>query len=47
MQNYSKETYEEMIKTLTEVDLTKIVELQDNTNLNDNIACGGPNGCEI
>lgn len=42
----NKEIYEEMMKTLKEVDLTKVVELQDNTTFGDNIACGGA-GCEI
>ena len=28
------------------VDLTKVVEMQDNTTFGDNIACGGA-GCEI
>jgi ribonucleoside-triphosphate reductase len=42
----NKETYDKMINTLTEVDLTKVVELQDNTVLTDSIACGG-SGCEI
>lgn len=42
----SKETYDQLIKTLHEVDLTKIVEMQDNTNLMDQAACAGGN-CEI
>ena len=33
--------------TLKDVDLSKVIEIQDNTNFGDNIACGGPNGCEI
>lgn len=43
----SKETYEQMMSTLKYVDLSKVVEMQDNTAFGDNIACGGPNGCEI
>jgi ribonucleoside-diphosphate reductase alpha chain len=42
----SKETYDNMMKTLKGVDLSKVVELQDNTSLNENLACG-PGGCEI
>ena len=42
-----EETYNRLMKSLTNVDLTKIVELQDDTNLSGEIACGGPNGCEI
>ena len=43
----TKEEYEKLMETLKDVDLSKIVEMQDNTVLGDNIACGGPNGCEI
>ena len=42
----SKEEYEILMETLKDVDLSKVVELQDNTNLTDNVACGGA-GCEI
>jgi ribonucleoside-triphosphate reductase len=42
----SKEEYERLMETLKDVDLSKVVELQDNTNLTDNVACGGA-GCEI
>jgi len=42
----TKEEYEQLITTLHNIDLTKIVELQDNTILGDNLACG-PQGCEI
>ena len=43
----TKETYDKLIQNLHDIDLTKVVEMQDNTVLGDNIACGGPNGCEI
>ena len=39
-------TYEKMLETLKEVDLFKIVEEQDDTNLSGEIACSA-NGCEI
>jgi ribonucleoside-diphosphate reductase alpha chain len=42
----TKEVYDKMMETLKDVDLTKVVEIQDNTNFGDNIACG-PEGCEI
>lgn len=42
----SKETYEAMVKTLSEVDLTKIVEEDDNTDLSGELACAG-GSCEI
>lgn len=36
-----KETYEKLLKHVTELDVTKIVEINDNTNLNDQQACAG------
>jgi ribonucleoside-diphosphate reductase alpha chain len=37
----TKEVYESMVSHLHSVDLSKVVELQDNTNLNDQAACAG------
>jgi ribonucleoside-triphosphate reductase len=45
-QDCTKEEYERLLKSLTNVDLTKIIELQDNTDLSGEIACGA-SGCEI
>jgi ribonucleoside-diphosphate reductase alpha chain len=42
----TEEEYETLAKTLHELDLTKVIELQDDTNLKGEIACG-PSGCEI
>lgn len=42
----TEEIYNEMMKTLKDVDLSKVIEVQDNTAFGDNIACGGA-GCEI
>jgi len=42
----SKETYEAMLESLTEVDLTKVVEVEDNTDLSGELACSGGQ-CEI
>ena len=42
----SKETYEAMLETLTEVDLTKVIEVEDNTDLSGELACAG-GACEI
>lgn len=42
-----KEIYEEMMKSLSNIDLTKVIELQDNTNLTSEAACSGGGGCEI
>jgi ribonucleoside-diphosphate reductase alpha chain len=43
----TKEKYEELIANLKDIDLTKIIEENDNTSLTDQAACQGPNGCEI
>jgi ribonucleoside-triphosphate reductase len=45
-ESITKEQYEEMVKTISEIDVTKIVEIGDNTNLNDQQACAG-GACEI
>jgi ribonucleoside-diphosphate reductase alpha chain len=42
----TEETYNEMMKSLSNVDLTKVVELTDNTDLSGELACAGGN-CEI
>lgn len=42
----TKEDYEMLLTTLKNVDLTKVIELQDNTNLSGELACSG-NQCEI
>lgn len=42
----SKETYDEMMKSLSTIDLTKVVELTDNTNLTGEAACAS-GACEI
>ncbi len=42
----SKETYDVLIESLKEVDLTKISEIEDNTNLSGEVACSG-GACEV
>jgi len=42
----TKEDYEMLLTTLKNVDLTKVIELQDNTDLSGELACSG-NQCEI
>jgi ribonucleoside-triphosphate reductase len=42
----SQETFEELFKLLTEIDLTKVKEEDDNTEAKDNLACQG-GACEI
>ena len=45
-ESITKEKYEEMIQHLHAVDLSKIKEVNDETNLVDNVACAG-GACEI
>ena len=42
----SKQTYEDMLQSLVQIDLTKIKEEEDNTDLQGEIACAG-GACEI
>lgn len=42
----TEETYHEMMKSLSDIDLSKVVELDDNTDLSGELACAG-NACEI
>lgn len=42
----TEEEYNELVKSLHDIDLSKVIELQDHTNLNDQAACAG-NNCEI
>ena len=42
----SKETYEAMLQSLQEVDLSKVIENDDNTNLSSELACAGGQ-CEV
>jgi ribonucleoside-diphosphate reductase alpha chain len=42
----TKEEYEQKLELLKEIDLTKVVEIEDNTNLTGELACAG-GSCEI
>ena len=42
----TKEKYDELMRTLTDVDLSKVVELEDETDLSGELACSG-GSCEI
>jgi len=42
----SKEEYENLVQNLHDVDLSKVVELTDETNLSGELACAGA-GCEV
>ena len=45
-QDCTKEEFEELFKHLSAIDLTQVVEEDDNTEAKDNLACSG-NSCEI
>ncbi len=45
-EDIDKETYNEKLRSLKNVDLTRIVELQDDTNLTGELACAG-GSCEV
>lgn len=45
-ENCTKEQFDELSKSLTDIDLTKIVENDDNTTHSEELACAGDN-CEI
>jgi ribonucleoside-triphosphate reductase (thioredoxin) len=45
-QDITKEEYEELVSHLHSIDLSKIVEVDDATNLQGEVACGG-GGCEV
>ena len=45
-EDVTKQTYNDMTKTLHNVDLSKVVELEDNTDLSGELACAGGN-CEV
>lgn len=42
-----EEEYNRLSENLHEVDLSMIIEVDDNTNLSGELACSGTNGCEI
>ena len=45
-EDITKEKYNEMVKSLHNIDLTKVIELEDNTDLSGELACAGGT-CEI
>ena len=45
-QDVTKKDYERLLKTLVDVDLTQVIEMDDNTNLAGELACAG-GSCEI
>jgi ribonucleoside-diphosphate reductase alpha chain len=45
-EDITKKKYEELMKSLTNVDLSTVLEVEDNTNLSGELACAG-GSCEI
>ena len=43
----SQEKYEELFSFLKKIDLSEIIEEEDKTELQDQAACSGPEGCEV
>jgi ribonucleoside-triphosphate reductase len=43
----TKEKYDQLVTNLNALDVAKIVEISDKTNLMDQAACGGGTGCEV
>ena len=46
MKQTTKEKYNEMLESLNSIDLTRVVEMEDNTDLSGELACAG-GACEI
>ncbi len=42
----TEETFNEMFKHLAEIDLSQVIEIDDNTEAKDNVACSGGK-CEV
>ena len=45
-EDITEEKYNEMMKSLSEVDLSNVIEIEDNTDLSGELACAG-GSCEI
>jgi ribonucleoside-triphosphate reductase len=46
-EDITKEQYQEMVSHLDSIDLSKVVEYDDVTDLKGEVACSGPEGCAI
>jgi ribonucleoside-diphosphate reductase alpha chain len=45
-EDITEEEYKQLVGHLHKIDLTKVVEVEDNTDLSGEVACGG-GGCEV
>lgn len=46
-EDITEEEYYRLASSLTDVDLTQVVEVSDNTDLSGEVACGGGGSCEV
>lgn len=46
-EDISKEQYENSVKYLGDIDLTKVIEIEDDTTQSSELACSGVGGCEV
>jgi ribonucleoside-triphosphate reductase len=46
-EDITEEEYKQLVGHLHKIDLTKVVEVEDNTDLSGEVACGGAVGCEV
>jgi len=46
-EDITEEQYNDLVSKLTSIDLTKVVEMVDNTDLSGELACSGPDGCAV
>lgn len=46
-ESITEDKYNELIQYLKKIDLSEVIEADDNTNLSGELACAGPGGCEI
>jgi ribonucleoside-diphosphate reductase alpha chain len=46
-EDITEQEYELLSSSLSSIDLTRIIEAEDNTDLSGEVACSGVNGCEI
>jgi ribonucleoside-triphosphate reductase (thioredoxin) len=43
----TEEQYKKMVKHVGSIDLSKVIENEDHTTITQELACSGPNGCEV
>lgn len=46
-EDITREKYYELVEHIHDINLDKVIETEDNTQLAENLACAGPGGCEI